>query len=336
MSIERLDEIIENGGNVINAKDLARLAGVTSRIVAGRKMRLVKAGKVTGKAMKVPFTESVSKVSKAEFAESVKNIIRTVDVLTNEEIAIICDIPVGSVKAYRSHVGREKKEAVVVKTNKKTKVKAKKKVVQGAYPKDKLLAPKKMEARKIMVKAINKAEDSRPILSLPSDSFAMEDLLAMSGVKGAVYDFVETKAEVFANMVKTLATSNHKFVNLHLGDLSTRIKLAKANQYRDIIADYCGTIARHHAEIKTAIKKNIVKVGGTICITLSRRAKFPKSLKRFNVYKEDGKIDILKSTEKYFSSFAGYEVETVFTYADYVESGYTGNKMVLFIIRRVK
>jgi len=338
MEITRLDEIIENGGNIINAKDLARLGGVTSRVVAGRKMRLVKLGKISGKALKVPFTETVNKVSKTEFGNSVKEIIRTISILTNEEIAIICDIPVGSVRAYRSHVGRENNaNGVVINTTKKVTVNVKKKAaVQGVFPVDKDFAPKKMEARMIMTKAINKSEEKEPILSLPSNTFAMEDLIAMGGAKGVTYDFVESDPKVFGEMVKMLGVKNHKFVNLHLGLLSTRIKQAKANQYRDIIADYCGTIVRHHAEIKTAIKRNIIKVDGAICITLSRRSKFPKVLKKFNVYKEDGKIDTLESTKKYFSSFTGYELERVFTYADKVASGYTGTNMALFIIRRVK
>ena len=154
------------------------------------------------------------------------------------------------------------------------------------------------------------------ILTLPSHTCKIE-LMLMEHVKGFDFMACEVEKSGYYNMLKTIV-KNELPMHSYNGQVSDLIYSAKQDQYSHLILDYCGTIGRYANELKYALDNRIVKVGGTIAITLNKRGLINNTL--LDVYKtvEDGESmhdEVIQGFCKQFEG-QGYDFVEYFAYKD--------------------
>lgn len=321
-----IEQIIIGTSEHVNTIDLAKVVNEKTMQIAGHKASLVRKGLIPKGLKPMLISEATKGMGKQEIGFVIKDIITLCPILTNEQIAKLFSVSVSTIGSYVAHMtmGHDVKvKTIEVVSRKANKVVTKEdtKVFDGRN---------KNIMRVKTVSHINPKQGKHDVmLSLCSDSLEIERLIHSKGLTKHSYDFCEFNEAVFSKLLRNLGESPYKVSNLSLNTLWSRIKIAKENQYSNIIADYCGAFTTFHKELAHVMKKRIVGVNGIIAATFSRRAKFPKALKKFNVYLPDGKVDNVASMSNFFSSFNGFELVETVTYHD-------TTAMILFIIKRVK
>ena len=82
----------------------------------------------------------------------------------------------------------------------------------------------------------------------------------------------ELDKSVFKKMLETIESEKLSFVQAVIrSEIGVIIRMSAPNTFAHLLLDYCGTIKSFGSDIRVAIENNIVKVGGTIMITLSQR-----------------------------------------------------------------
>lgn len=111
------------------------------------------------------------------------------------------------------------------------------------------------------------------ILSLTSFQFLMEKRI-YEDFKAFKIVACEMDLGVVFKMIETLIVEKLPFVqNIIVSKIGEVINTAPANTFAHVNLDFCQTLKTFGNDIETAIKRNIVKEGGTIMITVSSRAK---------------------------------------------------------------
>ena len=202
----------------------------------------------------------------------------------------------------------------------------------------------KERARDLIAKSIMLTKrQSSNILTLPADKWTMEKniLKQKSGYK---FTAVERDKETYKEMVKNMIANDKLFdsvittTNKTIGE---HIVNDAENTYSCAILDYCGFIDTFYNEINDVMKRNLVKKGGYITLTLQsndRILNHPNHMTNHsNTYIKncyvDEEISGAKITNDLINflvhSNSGYEVVTKFPYRD------TRVNMLLFIIKRI-
>lgn len=192
----------------------------------------------------------------------------------------------------------------------------------------------KQDARKEMVKyAVNSEVKSGTILSLPFETWAIERMILK---KSKRYNFVgvELNEDVFRKVVINSVKHKIPVKGLYNGTLAEQIFSSESNQYAHIFADYCGQIQTHATELEFVLTNDLVKVGGTIAVTVNKRISG-----NFEFYEEMEKYSPLTDETKrcengirtFFNLVGGkrYRIEKLMTYKDTAS-------MVLIIVKRLK
>jgi hypothetical protein len=127
----------------------------------------------------------------------------------------------------------------------------------------------KQKARDLMVTSILNSLVHGIILTLPFEDCIIEQMLLKVSNK---FKFLgcEIKENVYNNMLMTIAKKNLP-ISTHKGSISEIINFARENQFSDLILDYCGQFGTTYKDLETAIKNDIVCVGGCICLTVNKR-----------------------------------------------------------------
>ena len=214
----------------------------------------------------------------------------------------------------------------------------------------------KQQARNIMKSAI-KVEGT--ILSLPFETCELEKQILDEKPSGFNFIGCEMDLGTFSNMVNTILKNKslEKSIKPYYGLVGDLIFKAKEDDYSNLILDYCGILDTFAKEIQYTIENNIVKVGGAICVTLSKMGisndktiigeiirKFPKAMFQTSM----GETEL--ATKIFFTNILGdnYTIETFFNYQDENKDengntiiGSNGRKslkmpMMLVVIRRHK
>jgi len=199
----------------------------------------------------------------------------------------------------------------------------------------------KKEARQIMVNSILKGKEhglNRGVIAtLPSNTWAIEELIHNQVSKSFSYLACENKKSVFIDMVSNLnkfGRNNKPF----LGSLSEVITNAKENEFDHIIADYCGVLDTFKDEIIHACLNKVVKVGGTISVTTLKARNDNEFTSKLNTLKADlsntevrlnDNESAIKMFFKSLCSITNFEVETEFCYKD-------TTPMILVVLKRTK
>ena len=198
---------------------------------------------------------------------------------------------------------------------------------------------KKQEAREMMVKyIIGSGILDGEILTLPNVKCIIEKMLLKKSKKFE-FQACELNEEVYNKMLLTIAEGKLP-ISVNRGGIAKKINEARENQYSHLILDYCGQLATFHKEIKHAIQKNIVRVGGTIHITLNKRISrgteaFYERMETLNPPKESNpKLREDNRSEQCLNTFInriggdGYALKDTLPYKD-------KSSMVLMVIQRI-
>lgn len=202
----------------------------------------------------------------------------------------------------------------------------------------------KAKARHLITESIKLTKrQSSNILTLPAEKWQMEKkiLKEKPGYKfTAVERLKESYDEMMKNMVNTpilldsvIATANKTIGEVIVND--------GEDTYSSAILDYCGFIDTFHDEINDVMKRNLVKKGGYIAITLSENDRHLNhshhTTNYSNTYIQNCYADEEPSGAKVTNDLVnflvyknkGYKIVTKFPYKD------TTAKMLLFIIKRI-
>jgi hypothetical protein len=285
----------------------------------------------------VPLTERITEVI-------IDSIIEHRDNLNTKELAELVGLD-----SFRSVVGILKhlnREAGIV--PKKPKVKKPKIVVREAKNTYKNYdGSGKAKARRLIGEAIMLTKrQSSNILTLPAEKWAMEKniLKKKSGYK---FTAVERDKGTWQEMMKNMM-SNPMLLDSVIATANKSIGEVIVNDgedtYSSAILDYCGFIDSFYDEIDDVMKRNLVKKGGYIAITLSdndRHLNHPHHKNNFsntyvrNCYCEKEMKDLsgAKVTNDLVNNLVygnkGYEIVTKTKYRD------TKTNMLLFVIKRI-
>jgi hypothetical protein len=195
----------------------------------------------------------------------------------------------------------------------------------------------KQEARDKMTNAIKEGPIG-VVPSLPSYTGKLELQILDSIGKGFEFIGCERDFDTFHKLVNTIAENPklRKFLKPRFCEIGEVIFNAKSDDFAHLILDYCGTINSFHKEIEYAIQNDLVKVNGTIAITLSKNGignnvgivgellrQFPQGCFGDDKETEMGVKLFLNKVMK-----PNYKVETFFNY-------YDSSPMMLIIIRRL-
>jgi hypothetical protein len=198
----------------------------------------------------------------------------------------------------------------------------------------------KNEAREKMVNAITSIDSPIGVIpTLPSFTCKLESLILEKIGRGISFIGCERDFDTFHKMVNTIAESTilKRTIVPKFGEIGDVIFNAKKDNFAHLILDYCGTINSFHKEIEYAIQNDLVKVNGTLSITLSKNGIgnnigiVGKLLRQF----PDGCFGDEKETEIGVKLFfnkvmkPNYKVETFFNYFD-------SSPMMLIIVRRIE
>lgn len=197
----------------------------------------------------------------------------------------------------------------------------------------------KQQARDLMENAIRQIGSPMGVVpTLPSYTGKLELQILNSIGRGLEFIGCERDFDTFHKLVNTIAENPklRKSLKPYFGEIGNIIFNAKTDDFAHLILDYCGTINTFHKEIEYAIQNDLVKLNGTISITLSKNGfknnfgivgellrQFPKGCFGEDKETEMGVKLFLNKVMK-----SNYKVETFFNY-------YDSSPMMLIIVRRV-
>ena len=201
----------------------------------------------------------------------------------------------------------------------------------------------KDKARDLIAESIMATKrQSSNVLTLPADTWLMEKNI-IKKKPGYKFTAVERDKETFQRMVKNL-TTNQKLLDSVIGIENKTVGEVIVNDgedtYSSAILDYCGFIDTFYDEINDVMKRNLVKKGGYITITLSENDRLINHPRHVNNYTNqyirncygNEEVTGAKVTKDLVNflvhSNKGYEIVTKFKYRD------TRVNMLLFIIKR--
>ena len=204
---------------------------------------------------------------------------------------------------------------------------------------------RKDKARQLIAECIMQTKrQSSNILTLPAENWLMEKNI-MKQKSGYKFTAVERDKETFQTMVKNLIANQKLFdsvmciENKSIGEV---IETDKEDTYSSAILDYCGFIDTFYDEIDDMMKRNLVKKGGYIAITLSENDRVIGHPRYENSHTNNyirncygnEEVSGAKVTNDLINFLAhsnsGYEIVQRFPYKD------TTVKMQLFIIKRTE
>jgi len=200
----------------------------------------------------------------------------------------------------------------------------------GYNPKLKKSELEKKIARQITTDEVIESGITGQILSLSSIDYIIEKKIVKRN-PNFKFTCCEFDPDTYYAMLKTVAEKKLPFFDNRMCALSEIIYSSVKNNYAHIIADYCRTFNSHAEELEHILRNDILKIGGTLAITLSKsRFQFVKSEHYKRMCKIKKQVKGTNKTEHALNvmtaQYPNYEVIVRHNY----------KAMILFIIRRVK
>lgn len=205
----------------------------------------------------------------------------------------------------------------------------------------------KKQARRVMTSwiALSKKDyglKKGTIATLPSNTWAIEDIIYNNISKKFSYLACERNGDVFVDMVSKMNQYGKNNIP-HKGNLSDVIYNAKQDEFDHIIADYCGVLSSFKDEIIHACLNKVVKVGGTISVTTLKARNDKEFTSKLNEFysetitgtKDSPMIDIKDNHQairmffKSLCAITNFEVVEEFCYNDTAP-------MMLVVLKRIK
>jgi hypothetical protein len=199
-------------------------------------------------------------------------------------------------------------------------------------------------ARDLIADAImDTKRQSSNVLTLPADEWIMEKNIIYKK-HGYKFTAVERDKDTYKQMIRNLALDDNLLnsvictVNKTIGEV---VANDKEDTYSSAILDYCGFIDSFYNEINDMLKRNLVKKGGYVAITLAENDRVIdnplQASSRTNTYiqnccVEGEEVNGAKVTNDLVNILVynnvGYKIVKKYSYKD------TKTKMLLFIIKR--
>lgn len=203
----------------------------------------------------------------------------------------------------------------------------------------------KEKARDLIADAImDTKRQSSNILTLPADTWIMEKNI-IKKKSGYKFTAVERDKETYKQMIKNLSLNEElldSVINMHNKTIGEVVVNDGEDTYSSAILDYCGFIDSFYEEINDMLKRNLVKRGGYITITLaendrvlnhSRHTTSHSNTYIQNCCVEGEEMNGAKVTNDLINILvynnAGYKIVNKFPYRDKTVN------MLLFIIKRI-
>jgi hypothetical protein len=202
----------------------------------------------------------------------------------------------------------------------------------------------KIHARKMIVKSIMETKkQGSNILTLPAAQWIMEKNI-LKQKDGYKFTAVERDKETFDLMISnaisdnTIRNSVIAYLNKSIGEVVVN---DREDTYSSAILDYCGFIDSFYDEIDDVMKRNLVKKGGYITITLSENDRqlnhSHHETNYSNTYIKNCCVEEEMTGAKVTNELVkilvhknnGYKIVNKFGYKDKTV------KMLLFIIKRI-
>jgi hypothetical protein len=194
----------------------------------------------------------------------------------------------------------------------------------------------KQKARDIMTKVIGQSKLKRgKVLTLPCADWNIEKMIQKQVSQLFTYVACERDVQTLAKMVQNLHLVGKKNEVYH-GLIGDKMFEASEDEYSHIIADYCGTLDKAKKELIHACNNNIVKVGGTIAVTLLKARCSKETVGKLNKYtsklsgEEIRENDNERGIKLFFQNLANitnFEVIEEFCYQD-------TSPMILIVLKR--
>jgi hypothetical protein len=202
----------------------------------------------------------------------------------------------------------------------------------------------KDKARDLIAESIMLTKrQSSNILTLPADTWIMEKniLKKKSGYK---FTAVERDKETYLKMVKNMVDNpilSESVIDMANKSIGEVIVNNGEDTYSSAILDYCGFIDSFYQEIDDVMKRNLIKKGGYITITLAENDRTLNNSNYTNSYSNtyiknccvDEEINGAKVTNDLINFLVynnvGYKIVKKFKYRDKKVN------MLLFIIKRI-
>lgn len=204
----------------------------------------------------------------------------------------------------------------------------------------------KDKARDLIANAIMQTKrQGSNVLTLPADTWIMEKNI-IKKKPGYKFTAVERDKGTFLKMVKNMInnpTISESVIGMENKTIGEHIVNDGENTYSSAILDYCGFIDTFYDEIDDVMKRNLIKKGGYIAITLAENDRVLNHSNHTtshsntyirNCFVNDEEINGSKVTNDLVNFLVynhnGYKIVTKFKYRD------KRVNMLLFIIKRLE
>lgn len=203
----------------------------------------------------------------------------------------------------------------------------------------------KEKARDLIAESIKSTKrQGSNILTLPADGWIMEKNI-IKKKSGYKFTAVEREKKTYQEMIKNMVV-NDKLFNSVIATANKTIGEHIVNDgedtYSSAILDYCGFIDTFYEEIDDVMKRNLIKKGGYIAITLAENDRIINNSLHSDshtnnyikkCYTDNEEVDGAKVTNDLVNFLVlnnvGYKIVTKFKYRD------KRVNMLLFIIKRI-
>lgn len=256
--------------------------------------------------------------------------------LTNKEVSEVVGVSasqVSSVRYWHNKKGVSYEESLRVTLDKANNLY---KVIQDKFKNKGGL--EKQKAREVMVNWIANSNTKKgKILTLPCSDWNIEKMVNENVSKKFSYVACERDVETLVKMTQKMHLYGVKNEVYH-GNIGDKMLSASENEYEHIIADYCGGLHLVKKELMYACTNNIVKVGGTIAVTLFKARNENSMVSKLNQFKSDMTGSYVRQNDNesaikmFFHSLASitdFEVVQEFCYGD-------TSPMILIVLKRTK
>ena len=321
---KEINQFIVDNYKTMSQTDIAEHFGVSTKSINCRVDRLRK------KSVILPFKESSVDIKLVDVNEAYNHLKRSkpptvakiqeyilanYGKITNDKIASDLGIKKskvsGSIAALK-RTGKIEHKAI-------GKKKAKKKST-NTYTNES--GENKQLARIKMEHVVTKSGVTGTILTLPHIGCTIEKMVLLRNPK---MDFIgcEIDKPTYNGMVNTVRKQKLP-IKTHFGAISEQIYGVDSDTYAHMILDYCGSIVSVNKEVQYVFNNDLVKVGGTVSITFSKRGHTDPN----NIIKQlaqtvsnneaDKRGEMERGVEAYFNRVIGfnYAITEIFSYKD--------------------
>ncbi len=177
----------------------------------------------------------------------------------------------------------------------------------------------KKVARAMVFDLIMKSRLIGLILTLPAVECILERALLQKISRKFRFHACEFGKKLYRPLFETIKSENLPMIP-YFGKIADLIDIARQDDYAHLILDYCGEFTTFKKEVAKALEKKIVKVGGIVTVTFSKR---------------DGTKSV--DVQQFLAAFGDYKLMLSHDYCEKKTANHNkGAAMMLLAIKRIR